>query len=388
LNAPGSRTGPGVGRSALGRVTRLTTLVTSATAVALTLHTAVNLRTLRRPDPAPPPPVERVSVLLPLRDEAHRVGPTLTALLRALDQVPQVELVVLDDLSTDRTGDVVRRVCGPDPRARLVRGTDRPAGWLGKPWACWQLAEQADPRSTVLVFLDADVLLARQAVSATVDLLRRSGLDLVSPYPRQLAEGVAERLVQPLLQWSWLTTLPLGLAERSARPSLSAANGQLLAVDRATYRRAGGHGAVRAAVLDDVALLRAVKEVGGRGGVVDGTRLASCRMYDGWPDVRDGYTKSLWAAFGGPAGGLSTAAGLGLVYGWPAVAALAGSPVGAVGYAAGVAGRVLAARRTGGRVWPDVLAHPGSVAVFGWLVARSVRENRRGTLRWKGRPVR
>ncbi|GMA89133.1 hypothetical protein GCM10025868_43830 [Angustibacter aerolatus] len=193
--------------------------------------------------------------------------------------------------------------------------------------------------------------------------------------------------MQPLLQWSWLTTLPLRLAERSPRPSLSAANGRLLAVDRAAYLRAGGHAAVRDQVLDDVALVRAVKATGGRGGVTDGTGLAACRMYDGWADLRDGYAKSLWSATGSPAGAVATTGGLGLLYVWPAVAAATGSLPGALGYAAGVAGRVLAARRTGGRSWPDALAHPLSVGALGYLTALSWRRKRRGDLRWKGRPV-
>ena len=155
----------------------------------------------------------------------------------------------------------------------------------------------------MLVFLDADVVLAPQAVAATVQLLRAAGLDLASPYPRQLAETWSERLVQPLLQWSWLTLLPLRRAESSPRPSLAAANGQLLAVDAEAYRRVGGHAAVRAEVLDDVALRpRAQGRAAARGGVVDGTWLATCRMYEGWPTLRAGYTKSAWAAFGSPAG--------------------------------------------------------------------------------------
>src|SRR5205823_5077477 len=148
--------------------------------------------------------------------------------------------------------------------------------------------------------VDADVVLAPHAVAAAVHLLDAAGLDLVSPYPRQRAETSSERLVQPLLQWSWLTFLPLRWAERSRRPSLAAANGQFLAVRRSAYRRAGGHAAVRAEVLDDLALLRAIKRRGGRGGVVDGTALADCRMYRGWSELRDGYSKSLWSAFRSP----------------------------------------------------------------------------------------
>ncbi len=370
------------------RLARGLTWTTSATAVALTAHAAWNLRHLRRPPTDPPPPGEWVSVLLPVRDEAHRLEPALHALLTALDGCAErAELVVLDDGSTDGTAELVRRVCGHDPRVRLVAGLPLPAGWLGKPWACHQLAGHASAASTVLVFVDADVVVAPSAIAATVAQLRDTGLDLISPYPRQRAETHAERLVQPLLQWSWLTTLPLRVAERSPRPSLAAANGQLLAVDRATYLRAHGHEAVRADVLDDLALLRAVKAGGGHGGVTDGTALATCRMYNGWDELRDGYTKSLWSAFGGPAGGVAVATTLPLVYGWPALAALAGSPVGLAGYLAGVAGRVLTGRRTGARVWPDALAHPASVAMLACLTVRSVRERRRGTLSWKGRPV-
>ncbi|KQX64572.1 glycosyl transferase [Angustibacter sp. Root456] len=370
------------------RAARRLTWVSSAAAVALTAHSVWNARQLRRPPRPAGAPAEWVSVLLPVRDEAHRLEPTLRALMRALDACEhRAELVVLDDESTDGTAELVREVCGHDVRVRLVTGEPTPKGWLGKPWACAQLAAQASSLSSVLVFVDADVVVAPDAICATVAQLREADLDLVCPYPRQEARGWGERLVQPLLQWSWLTTLPLRLAERSPRPSLVAANGQLLGVDRATYDRAGGHAAVRADVLDDVALLRAVKAAGGRGGVTDGTQLATCRMYDGWNQVEAGYTKSLWRAFGSPAGGVAVASGLAAVYVWPAIAALAGSPVGALGYAAGVAGRVVTGRRTGARVWPDALAHPASVALFGWLTARSVRLHRRAALRWKGRPL-
>jgi hypothetical protein len=194
--------------------------------------------------------------------------------------------------------------------------------------------------------------------------------------------------VQPLSPWLWATTLPLRLAERSPRPSLAAANGQFLVLTRVAYTRSGGHAAVSDEVLEDIALLRAVKRAGGRGVPVDGSRLATCRMYDGWPAIREGYGKSLWAAVGGsPAASLAAAAALAAVYVVPPLAALGGSRAGLVGYAAGVAGRAVVAARTGGRVWPDSLAHPVSVVVFGALTAGSVRGHRQGTLRWRGRAL-
>lgn len=362
---------------------RRLTRVGSFGAAVLTAHTLLNLRALRVPDDDPPQAAEKVSVLLPVRDEERRVRGCLTSLLDQI-RVPDLEVLVLDDGSRDGTARVVRQVAAGDPRVRLLTGGDDvPAGWLGKTWACHRLAGEAG--GSVLVFVDADVRLAPHALAAAATLLRRSGLDLVSPYPRQLAATLGERLVQPLLQWSWLSTLPLGPAERSGRPSLSAANGQFLTVDAATYRRAGGHAAVRGEVLDDVALLRAIKRAGGRGVVVDGTHLATCRMYRDWPELREGYTKSLWSAFGSPQGAAVVVAGLAVCYVVPPIAALRGSLTGLGGYVAAVVGRYAVAERTGGRSLPDSLAHPASVVVFGWLTARSWRARLRGELTWRGR---
>jgi glycosyl transferase family 2 len=348
-----------------------------AAALAGTGHAALNARLLRRAVPAGALP--DVSVLLPVRDEASNITACLDTLL-AQQPREHIEIIVLDDASSDGTREMARATGVP-----VVPGTAPPPGWLGKPHACRQLADLARPSSTVLVFVDADVRLEPHAVSSAVAVLERYGLDFVSPYPRQLAGSAAERLVQPLLSWSWLTFLPLRIAERSPRPSLAVANGQFLVVRREAYRRAGGH--VPDAVLDDIALARALRRAGARGGIVDGTALASCRMYDGWAALQDGYGKSLWAAFGSPGGALGMLAGLGVAYVIPAVAALRGSRAGLLGYAAGVAGRVISARRTGARAWPDALAHPVSVAAFGWLVVRSLAGHRRGRLTWKGRDV-
>jgi hypothetical protein len=348
---------------------------------ALTAHTAVNARYwLRRPPRRPTTVRPAVAVLLPVRDEAERVAPCLRALL-AQEGVPRLSIVVLDDGSTDGTGEVVRRVADGDSRVCLVRGAALPPGWLGKPYACHQLASLASA-ADVLVFVDADVVLAPDAVAAAVALLDAARVDLLSPYPRIVATGLGGRLVQPLLQWSWLTFLPLRAMERSPRPSLAAAGGQFLVVTREGYRRAGGHAAVRDRVLEDIELARAVKRTGGRVALADGSRIAECRMYGSWRELRDGYAKSLWAAFGSPAGAAAVVLLLFLLYlapltslGLPALA----------GYGLGVAGRVVAARATGGRAWPDALAHPVSIVLFGYLVARSYAT--RGRLFWKGRRI-
>lgn len=356
-------------------------------ATVVTAHTAWNLRRLRTPSADPAPVPEPVSLLVPARDEAASIAGCLHAAL-ASGRVPDLEVLVLDDGSTDTTADIVRSVADADARVRLLPGAPLPPGWVGKPWACAQLAAQA--RGSVLVFLDADVRLEPSGLAASVELLRTSGLDLVCPYPRQLADGVLPRLVQPLLQWSWLSLLPLLRAERSRRPSLSAANGQLLVCDAGAYRTSGGHDRVANSVIEDVELLKSFKRSGFHGVVADGTAVAHCRMYDTGAELVDGYTKSLWAAFGSRTGAAAIVAALCTAYVAPPLAILGGRGrrarvVGAVGYAAAVAGRAMVARRTGQRVLPDILAHPASVVVLGWLVARSWRARRTGTLTWRGR---
>jgi len=349
-------------------------------------HAVVNTALLRRP-PAGLPTVDRtVTVVLPVRDEEAAVGACLAAVL-AQHGVSRLRVVVVDDGSTDGTVQAVRAVA--DARVRLVTAPPLPQGWLGKPHACALGAAAVEPEADeVLVFVDADVRLAPHAVAAAVAMLDTAGLDLVSPWPRPVTGSVAERLVQPLAPWLWATTLPLRLAETSPRPSLAAANGQFLVLTRAAYERAGGHAAVHDQVLEDVALLRAVKRSGGRGVPVEGHTLASCRMYDGWTALREGYAKSLWASVGGsPAASAVAAGALSAVYLVPAAAALRGSRAGLLGYAAGVAGRAIVATRTGGRAWPDALAHPVSVLLFDVLMARSLRGHRRGSLHWRGRPV-
>lgn len=351
---------------------------------ALTLHAVVNAGLLRRP-PTSAPVAERLSVLIPARDEAARIGPVLRAVLDSTD-VPDLEVAVLDDESRDGTADVIRAVAATHDRGgvvRLVTGRPLADGWLGKPHACDQLARLAT--GSVLVFLDADVLLAPEGLARAVGQLRSTDLDLVSPYPRQVAGSPLEVLIQPLLQWSWLTFLPLRFAERSSRPSLAAANGQLLVVDAAAYRQAGGHRAVRAEVIEDIALLRAVKRAGGRGGVTDGTDLARCRMYDGSHELLAGYRKSLWAAFGGDVAATGVVATLLLLYVVPWLG-LRSNRWWAVPALAGPAGRWIAARRTGGSS-AAAAVHPVSVLVFAGMVADSLVARRRGALRWRGRPI-
>jgi len=370
-------------------VTRAFVAVGSAIAVGIAAHTIINLRHLRRPDPQAPEVSEKVSVLIPARNEEQHVTHTVRSALAQMG-VAHLTVTVLDDGSTDGTARALAEI--DDDRLTLVHAPDDapPQGWLGKPWACQRLSELAN--GDVLVFVDADVLLEPSAIRAGIDTLRSNDFALVAPYPRQLAVTWLERLVQPLVTWSWVATMPLRWAESSLRPSLSAANGQLLFFDAATYHSIGGHSAVADEVLEDIALMRALKRAGFHTTTVDGSQMASCRMYSGTQEVVDGYTKSLWAAFNGPLGSIGANALLLLSGTVPYAALVLGRRpstrmIGAIGYVAGVVSRYAVASRTGERRIPDAFAHQKSVVAFVVLNAMSWWRHVRGSNEWKGRPV-
>ena len=375
-------------------------LVGIGTGLAVTgaVHAASNLRRLQRPSPAPAPIQEQVGILIPARDEAATISAVVAAAL-AQRRLPGLSVTVLDDDSADGTAGLAAAAGAGDDRLEVrSESAGPPPGWLGKPYACHRLAADAD--AAVLVFLDADVVLHPDAVADAVHLLRESGADFASVWPRQLADGLLQRLVQPVQQWSWATTLPLYLVEQPRRPSLAAANGQFLVMTRSAYDRVGGHASVADCVLEDIELARAAKRAGLRTALWDGSRAADCRMYTDAGELRQGYRKSLWAAFGPrgaplPARAAAAAAVwslLGLAYLVPPAAMVLGPDaparlLGSLGYAAAVANRAMVAAHTGSRVWPDSLGHPLSIAAFIGLCADSLLAHATGSTDWKGRPV-
>lgn len=240
-------------------------------------------------------PAQRVSVLIPARNEAAVIGDTVRALLNQSHL--NLELIVLDDGSTDGTAEIARAAAeGDDARLRILTGQPLPDGWFGKNWACAQLAEAA--ASDVLLFTDADVQWSAEGVAAALALLKRSGAGLLSVWPTQKTVTWGERLVVPLMAFVILGYLPWPLVGRTRFAVFAAANGQCLLFRSAAYEAAGGHAAVRASIVEDIALARRVKRTGNRLWLADGAELVGCRMYRSWPEVRNGYAKNMLAGYG------------------------------------------------------------------------------------------
>ena len=247
---------------------------------------------LRRRSPNASP---RVSVLIPARNEAGVIGDTVRHLLA--QEYPSFELLVLDDGSTDGTGELARSAAAGDGRLRVLHGSPLPDGWMGKSWACHQLAEQA--AGDVFIFTDADVRWSPGALSAVVAAMERHSADMLTLWPTQETRTWAERLAVPMMAFVILGYLPEWCVRFVPWDVFAAANGQCLAFRKEAYLRIGGHAAAPGSVIEDMALAKLTKRHGGRLVMADGNRLVGCRMYSGWNEVRDGFAKNILAGHGG-----------------------------------------------------------------------------------------
>ncbi len=253
-----------------------------------------NLLALRRLGEYPPPVrFPRISLLVPARNEETVIEDCVRSLLA--QDYPDFEVLVLDDGSTDGTGEILAVLAREDRRLRVWSGWPLPEGWLGKHWACQQLADAAT--GELLLFTDADTVHHPQMLRLGVAALLAEQADLVSGFPRQRLVTWGERLTVPAIFWCFFSFLPLALAHRVRAPALSLTNGQWMLFRRSAYEAIGGHAAVRTNPVDDIALGRRVKAKGFRWRVVDVGDFVSCRMYSGFRAALEGFTKNLFAVF-------------------------------------------------------------------------------------------
>jgi cellulose synthase/poly-beta-1,6-N-acetylglucosamine synthase-like glycosyltransferase len=320
------------------------------------------------------------SLLVPCRNEAENVT-ELVASLGALDH-PNFEVIFIDDNSTDGTGELLRQAISGRASMKVVNAAQLPDGWMGKPWALSQGLSHAT--RDFIVTIDADVRLAPHALSAMDAVLQRTGSDFLSPYPSQEAVTLSERLVQPLLQWTWMTTVPLRLAMRSSRTSLAVANGQFLLVRKSALISSGGFATIKSSVLDDIDLARVLIHGGFRGGVCDGSTIASTRMYSSFREIRAGYGKSMSTGFGGLFGSLALALVMAISGILPFIGSIAGSPIATASLLMVIASRIISAISSRSLLI-DALLHPISALLFIYLLIYSNLFHSKIT--WKGRPV-
>jgi chlorobactene glucosyltransferase len=346
------------------------------------------------------PPVAQplMSVLIPARDEAERIGACLQGL--ECQSYRNFELLVVDDHSSDDTAAIVRSYAARLPALELVSSAALPDGWAGKCWACWQAAGRA--RGDWLLFLDADVMPRPDLLAALVAGAERRALDLLTLMPLQRLGSLAERVVMPAFFALLHSLYPLDQVG-DPRSSIAFANGPCLLIRRQVYFAIGGHQAVHSSILEDTELGRCVKAAGYRLEAAAAPDLIETRMYAGWHSLAEGLRKNAVAGYrsgGARSGRVGVRQALVaflplylMLSGALLTVARPGAPIGAVLMLHGTLLAALALacwgaiarRRYRIAPWWGAL-FPIGTAIYFWLAAQALLRLRSGRgVTWKGR---
>jgi chlorobactene glucosyltransferase len=245
-----------------------------------------------------------VSVIIPARNEARNIERCVRSVLGS--QYGALEVVVVDDHSSDNTGDIARAIAKTDARLRVTAAPELPAGWFGKQWACATGAGES--RGELLLFTDADTNHEPDLLPRAVNAMRERNADLLTVAGHQETRSFWERVIQP--QVFALLSIRYGGTEHvnnAKRAEDVIANGQYILTRRGVYDSMGGHAAVKDVVAEDLALAQRYFRAGHRVALVMGTAQLSTHMYASLREIIGGWRKNIYAGgrnamLGGAAG--------------------------------------------------------------------------------------
>ncbi|MFM6976186.1 MAG: glycosyltransferase [Sphingobacteriaceae bacterium] len=323
-----------------------------------------------------------VSILIPARNEEANIGALLQSIL--VQDYTELEILVLDDDSSDDTFNICQKFAEHDARFRVIKGRPLPAGWLGKNYACHQLAEQAQGK--YLLFLDADELVQPGLIQAAVHRMKMQKLDLLSLFTNQLMPSPGEKLVVPLMHFLLLNLLPLRLVRLSANPSFAAASGQFMLFDAADYARNQWHEQVKNKVVEDIEIMRLVKNTQGRGEALLANGFIYCRMYTGFNEAITGFSKNLLAGFAYSLPGLFLYLFL-VLLGPLAMLLYLGLNLSLLALILILLSRLMISLLSGQSVFWNLLLHPFQIGVLLLVAVLSMQKYLTKSVTWKGRNI-
>jgi chlorobactene glucosyltransferase len=234
-----------------------------------------------------------VSILIPARNEED----SILALLKSISQQDYLdyEVIILDDDSSDRTHAICAEFAEKHPAFRVIKGKELTGEWLGKNYACYQLARQA--RGEYLLFLDADEVIFDGLINSAVHRMHFRNLGLLSMFTNQQMKTVGERLTVPLMHYILLNLLPLRLVYLSKNASVAAASGQFMLFNADVYHQHEWHQSAKDKIVEDVEIMKQVKLAGYNGESLLANGMITCRMYTNYREAINGFGKNFLAAF-------------------------------------------------------------------------------------------
>ena len=234
-----------------------------------------------------------VSVLIPARNEEENIGAILEDLL--IQEYKNIEIIVFNDQSQDKTPEIVQNFARLDKRISLINSGGLPPGWLGKNFACHSLSQVA--KGDYFLFIDADVRASDGIISNSVAFAERLDLALISIFPKQIIITFGEKITIPNMNYILLSLLPLILVRKSLFPSLAAANGQFMLFNSEIYKSIYPHELMKNNKVEDIEIARLLKTKKYRIACLTGDSTIRCRMYSGFKEAINGFSKNVSAFF-------------------------------------------------------------------------------------------
>lgn len=255
-----------------------------------------NLNRLRRQDTTKNPETYPfVSVLIPARNEERNIVGCVTSLSQS--DYPRMEIIVLDDNSTDKTFEVAKKLSTGEKNLRVVKGKELPEGWTGKNWSCHQLSEVAG--GEWLLFTDADTRHTSRSISVALASALESKSGFLTCIPGLIAKTWSEKLFMPIIHFAFLVLIPFKLLNIAKDSRLPLGIGPFILIKNDCYSRCGGHESIKGKIVDDMALAKKVKKDRGKISVIDGTDVVSLRFYTSFKSLWKGFSKNCYGALGG-----------------------------------------------------------------------------------------
>jgi chlorobactene glucosyltransferase len=235
----------------------------------------------------------RITVMIPARNEEEKIGGCVSSLLN--QNYPDFQVIVLNDHSTDRTGEILSSLALGDNRLKVINGTPLPPNWLGKHWACHQLSQEAD--GELLMFTDADTVHTPDTLRCAAASMEGEQADMISIMPHHILVTWSEQLIMPIFALGAFAQVPLLKQLRPAKRATLSSSGKLMMFRRQAYDNIGGFQAIKQIVLDDLEFPQRIYDRGLRYRLLDGTNNVSCRMYHNFKELHTGLTKNSFASY-------------------------------------------------------------------------------------------